>query len=82
MDWDMMESTSHTEMSTAICTLGSAVGFRVATSLGKNGVSSSKVSSSALEGSSDIGDGASDAGMRIPDGPLALPQFISSAVGN
>ncbi len=42
MEWDMMDSASHMERRVAICSLGSGVGFRVASSLGRNGVSSSR----------------------------------------
>ncbi len=42
MELDMMESTSHTERRVTICSLGNGVGFRVASSLGRNGASSSR----------------------------------------
>jgi hypothetical protein len=60
MEWDMRESTSHRERRIVVCTLGSGAGLRVASSFGRNGVSSSILSFSVLEGNRDIngwGDG-------------------------
>ncbi len=60
MEWDTMDPKSQTERRIAICSLGSGVGFRVASSLGRNGVSSSRRPSSNLKGDRDI-DGGDDA---------------------
>ena len=54
MEWLMRDSTSHTERSITIWTLGSGVGSRVGLSLGRNGASSSRRSSSNLGGNRDI----------------------------
>ena len=71
MEWFMRDSTSHRERSIAICTLGSGVGSRVASSLGRSGVSSLRRSSSNLRGNRDI-DGQCGRKCRI-----AQPQLFS-----